>query len=60
MIVSLKLKSGTEVEADGGHVKVFSSCAILYDEDDNIVIAYCLIPGEIVRRVEEGKYVVEY
>lgn len=62
---SLTLKSGTKVEVKKGYVSVTGQCVVLMSEDKmgewNLHLAYCLQPGEIVRRTEDGEdYSVEY
>jgi hypothetical protein len=64
-MVSLKLKSGSKVEVMRGSVDVVGGCVVLYDKpadgDDTLVVAYCLLPGETVRRDGvKGDYVVEF
>lgn len=63
-MVSLKLKSGTAVEVERGEVYMVGSCVVLEEHKLNgeelLVTSYCLFPGEIVRRVSEGVYVVEF
>jgi hypothetical protein len=58
--VSLKLKGGSEHVEEGGSVDVVGSCVVLIDNESEVVIAYCLLPGEIVRRVGKGEYAIEF
>jgi hypothetical protein len=64
-MASLKLKSGSPVKVELGFVKIDGSCVSLYETKTmtgppRLVLAYNLIPGEIVRRGEEDNYSVEY
>lgn len=64
-MASLTLKSGTKTEVKDGSVVMAGNCVLLSDHrpriSSTLVIAYCLAPGEIVRRQGEGDdYVVEY
>ena len=58
--VSLKIKSGTEHTEIGGSVDVVGSCVVLIDKNSDLVLAYCLQPGETVLKVKEGVYAIEY
>lgn len=60
MKVSLQLKAGTKIEEEDGEVIVSSSMVILRNRHGKAVMGYCLIPGEIVRKVGEGEYIVEF
>ena len=62
-MISLKLKGGTKIEAKDGWISVDGSCVTLYDvvrSENVLLIGYCLIPGETVRRVKEGEYEIEF
>lgn len=62
-MASLQLKTGTPVEVKKGLVEIEGPCVVLRElksDGEHMVLAYHLQPGEIVRRVEEGKYSVEY
>jgi hypothetical protein len=63
----LKLTIGeTSVfEEKQGFVKIEGSCVCLMDAGEwiggaRLVVAYCLKPGEKVRRISEEEYAVEY
>ncbi len=61
-MASLRLGSGTPVEVKKGLVELEGSCVVLREEvrgEEHMVLAYNLLPGEIVRRVKEGEYIVE-
>jgi hypothetical protein len=63
-MVSLKLKSGSPIEVEKGRVTISGSAVVLVEQNKNlaesVVVAYALIPGDIVRRVGEGEYIVEF
>lgn len=66
-MISLKLKSGTAVEVKDGRVEVSGNSAVLYERYmkgnttfTRLVLAYSLQPGEIVRHIAEGEYIVEF
>jgi hypothetical protein len=62
----LKLTIGeTSVfEVKKGGVEIVGSCVVLNESTENLaqrlVVAYCLKPGDKVRRISEGEYAVEY
>jgi hypothetical protein len=65
-MASLKLKTGTPVEVKKGFVDLNGPCVVLYETvkgnlvEEHMVLAYHLLPGEIVRRAGDGDYAVEY
>jgi hypothetical protein len=63
-MVSLKLKAGSPIEVEKGRVTISGSAVVLVEQNKNlaesVVVAYALIPGDIVRRVGEGEYIVEF
>lgn len=64
-MVSLKLKSGTKVEVENGFVSCSGNIVSLYEiikpeKGSVLVFGYCLAPGEDVRRVAEGEYVISF
>ena len=65
MKASLTLKGGTKVEVADGEVDMSGTSVVLseFNRDkicSDLVLGYCLIPGEIVRRVGKGEYIVEF
>lgn len=58
-MASLQLTAGTVHEEPGGKVEVEGGCVKLLNKHLQLVMAYFLRPGEIVRRSSEGVYVVE-
>ena len=60
--MKLTIKDGSPVEVESGEVAISGQTVILYDNapTSDVVIAYVMNPGEKVRRVAEGEYVVEY
>ena len=64
-MASLQLKAGSPVEVKRGLVELEGPCVVLREINpktgaESMVLAYHLQPGEIVRSVGEGEYVVEY
>lgn len=63
MKVSLKLKGGTPEVVENGYVTLDGHAVGLYElkgEDSILIVGYCMVPGEAVRRLSEGVYAVEY
>ena len=63
-MASLKIKTGTPVKVNKGLVEINGPCVVLSEidknEEERMVLAYCLIPGETVKRVEGDDYIVEF
>ena len=63
-MASLKIKSGSPVEVKKGLVELTGQCVALYEigknNEERMVLAYCLSPGETVKRVKEDDYIVEF
>lgn len=59
-MASLRLNQGTMLEVKGGKVSTDGPVVLLTDDKDQIVVAYHLKQGETLRRIEGGKYVVEF
>lgn len=58
-IVSLRLPMGTKRELENGSVHIEGSCVILEDRHGELVIAYCMKPGDVLTQ-KDGEYVVEF
>ena len=61
---SLTLKGGSKVEVVSGDVTISGNCVQLIEytgvNSQEMVVAYALQPGEIVRRIGKGEYIVEF
>lgn len=59
-MASLKINTGTPVEVKNGFIEIEGSCVLLVEEvkgkRGRIVLAYCLQPGEILKREEGDDY----
>jgi len=73
--LKLTLGSGTPVEIEKGELAVEHGCLVLYQHKDKekkkvglgevpyskeLILAYCLHPGETVRKISEGVYDVQF
>jgi hypothetical protein len=62
--LKLKINESSVIEVESGIVSVEGGCAVLRELAEQgfmpIVVAYCLKPGEKLRRISEEEYAVEY
>lgn len=58
-MIKLTIGNGTPIETEKGEIEVEHNCVILRNHLGQIIIAYCLHPGESVRAVSKGVYDVQ-